>query len=165
MRTVRDYFRRLRHGIGNEEGATLAEFALSCATLCLMLFGIMQISLLVYTYDFVSEAARDGARYAIVRGTKCTGLSDCNATSDQIQTHIRTLNFPAINTSNITATAVWLSAATAPPNMVWSSCTGTCNIQGNAVNVTVTYPFPLNIPFWGKQTVTLTNSSQMVMSQ
>ena len=181
MRRICDYFSRLRllrvagpsgsmnhhhRSIRSEEGATLVEFALACSMLCLMLFGIIQVSLLVYTYDFVSEAARDGARYAIVRGTKCTGLSDCNATSAQIQTHVQSLNFPAINTSTLTATAVWYQAASAPPNMTWSTCTVTpCNIQGNAVKVTVQYPFPLGIPFWGRQTVNLSNSSQMVMSQ
>lgn len=181
MRRIRDYFSRLCHlnaagpegkmmrvrrGFRGEDGATLVEFAVSCSILCLMLFGIIQVSLLVYTYDFVSEAARDGARYAIVRGTKCTGFTDCNATPAQIQAHVQTLNFPAINTSNLTATATWYQAATAPPNMVWSTCTVTpCNIQGNAVKVTVQYPFPFSIPFWGKTTVNLSNSSQMVMSQ
>jgi Flp pilus assembly protein TadG len=155
-----------RRGICAEEGATLVEFAISCSVLLMMLLGIIQVSLLVYTYDFVSEAARDGARYAIVRGSKCIGFPDCNATSTQIQAHIQTLNFPAINTSNLTATAVWCQAAAAPPNMVWSTCTATTpKIQGNAVKVTVQYPFPLNIPFWGKTTVNLSNSSQMVMSQ
>ena len=181
LRRVRDYFSRLRllrtagpvdslkqhdRSIRGEEGITLVEFAFACSMLCLMLFGIVQVSLLVYTYDFVSEAARDGARYAIVRGTKCIGLTDCNATSAQIQAHIQTLNFPAINTSNLTATAEWFQAAKAPPNMVWSTCTVTpCNIQGNAVKITVQYPFPFSIPFWGKTTVNLSNSSQMVMSQ
>ena len=180
MRSIRDYFSRLGHSltagsegkmnkirssIRSEEGATLAEFGVSCAALCLMLYGIIQVSLLVYTYDFVSEAARDGARYAIVRGSKCTGLTDCNATSAQIQTHVRTLNFPAINTGILTATAVWCQAASAPPNMTWSNCGTSTNIQGNAVKVTVQYPYPFNIPFWGKQTVNLSNSSQMVMSQ
>jgi Flp pilus assembly protein TadG len=156
----------VRRSLSSEEGATLVEFAVSCAALCLMLFGIIQVSLLVYTYDFVSEAARDGARYAIVRGTKCTGFSDCNATSDQIQAHVRTLNFPAIKTNNLTVTATWYQAATAPPNMTWSTCTLTpCNIQGNAVKILVQYPFPLSIPLWGDTTVNLSNSSQMVMSQ
>jgi hypothetical protein len=121
---------------------------------------------LVYTYDFVSEAARDGARYAIVRGAKCTGMPDCNATSAQIQTHVQSLNYPGINTSNLTASATWCKAASAPPNMTWSTCTvGTSNAIGNAVNVLVSYPYQLSIPFWGTATVNLSNSSQMVMAQ
>jgi Flp pilus assembly protein TadG len=155
-----------RQGIRGDEGATIVEFALSCGILCMMLFGIVEVSLAVYTYDFVSEAARDGARYAIVRGTKCTGMTDCNATSAQIQTHVQSLNYPAINGNNLTVTATWLSAAAAPPNMVWSSCSGSgCNKIGNAVNVQVQYPFQLSIPFWKSVTINLSNSSQMVISQ
>ncbi len=148
-----------------EEGLALVEFALSCSILCLILFGTFQVSLLVYTYDFVCEAARDGARYAIVRGTKCTAMPDCGATSAQIQTHVQAQNYPGITTSNLTASAVWYKAATAPPNMVWSSCTGTCNVEGNAVQVTVNYPYTFSVPFWNTVTVNLTNSSQMVISQ
>lgn len=153
--------------VRNDEGATLVEFALSCSILCMMLFGIVEVSLAVYTYDFVSEAARDGARYAIVRGANCTGLPDCNiSTSGPIQTHIQSLNYPAINTSNLTVTATYLTAATAPPNMTWSSCSGSgCNKIGNAVNVQVQYPFQLNVPFWKSVTINLSNSSQMVIAQ
>ncbi len=156
-----------RQGVRSDEGATLVEFALSCSILCMMLFGIIEVSLAVYTYDFVSEAARDGARYAIVRGNKCTGMPDCNiSTSDPIQTHIRSLNYPAINTSNLTVTATYLTAASAPPNMTWSSCSGSgCNKIGNAVNVQVQYPFQLNIPFWPGATINMSNTSQMVIAQ
>jgi Flp pilus assembly protein TadG len=181
MRRVRGYFSmsRLSRAVGildkikkrckvvrGDEGSTLVEFALSCSVLCMVLFGIVQVSLLVYSYDFVSEAARDGARYAIVRGTRCTALPDCNATSAQIQTHVQSLSYPGITTSNLTVTAIWYKAATAPPNMTWSTCTvSPCNVIGNAVNVTVQYPFQLTIPFWGTSSVNLSNSSQMVMAQ
>jgi Flp pilus assembly protein TadG len=157
---------RRSRGVCGDEGATLVEFALSCSVLVMMLFGIVEVSLAVYSYDFVSEAARDGARYAIVRGTRCTGMPDCNATSDQIQTHVRSLNYPAIDTSNLTVTATWYQAATAPPNMTWSTCTATpCNVEGNAVKVVVQYPFQLSIPFWPGATINLSNSSQMVIAQ
>ena len=156
-----------RQGIRSDEGATLVEFALSCSILCMMLFGIVEVSLAVYTYDFVSEAARDGARYAIVRGAKCAGMPDCNiSTSGPIQTYIQSLNYPAINTSNLTVTATYVTAASAPPNMTWSSCSGSgCNKIGNAVNVQVQYPFQFNIPFWPGATIHLSNSSQMVIAQ
>ena len=156
-----------RRGVCGDEGATLVEFALACSVLFMMLFGIIQVSLAVYSYDFVAEAARDGARYAIVRGSKCTGMPDCNiSTSAPIQAHVQSLNYPAINTSNLTVTATYYTAATAPPNMTWSPCTvPPCNVQGNAVNVLVQYPFTLNIPFWKSVTINMSNSSQMVIAQ
>jgi Flp pilus assembly protein TadG len=157
---------RSRRGICGEEGATLVEFALASVIFVGILFGIIEVSLAVYSYDFVSEAARDAARYAIVRGANCKYMPDCAATNANIQTHVQSLNYPGINTSNLTTTTVWYSHATAPPNMVWTTCGATqCNAIGNAVKVTVNYTFPLSVPFWQGSTINLTNSSMMVISQ
>lgn len=161
-----------RAGICGEEGATLVEFALASVILVMILFGTIEVAIAGYSFDFVSEAARDATRYAIVRGSASCNASynpqmpDCSATNAQIQAHVRRLNYPAINTSNLTTTTVWYSATGGPPNMTWTSCGATkCNAIGNAVKVTVYYTFPLTIPFWGQNTIHMSNSSQMVISQ
>lgn len=155
--------------VTSEQGATLVEFALCAMVLFAMLFGSLQISLALFSYNFVSEAAREATRYAIVRGSQCTGMPDCNATSAQIQAYVQTLNYPGINVSNLTATATWLSATGGPPNTTWVACTAgpgiTCNAPGNAVNVVVTYTFPVNIPLVPPMNFSLSNTSQMVISQ
>jgi Flp pilus assembly protein TadG len=158
--------KRSRSGICGEEGATLVEFAFASMIFVMILFGIIEVSLAVYSYDFVSEAARDAARYAIVRGANCKYMPDCGATNSTIQTHVQSLNYPGINTSNLTTTTVWYSHATAPPNMTWTTCgTTQCDAIGNAVKVTVNYSFPLQVPFYPGSTINLTNSSMMVISQ
>lgn len=164
---------RVAHILGGkgEEGATLVEFALSCTIFLTIVIGIIQVSLAAYSYDFVSEAARDCARYALVRGSaSCSAaysphMPDCGATNAQIQAHLRTLNYPGINTANLTTTTVWSAATGGPPNMTWTACANQCNAIGNAVKVTVYYGFPFNIPFWGQSTINMANSSQMVISQ
>lgn len=158
-------FRRLR----GQEGATLVETALSYGILLALLFGIIEIAFALYTYNFVSEAAREGARYAIVRGsTSCTNtpsLTNCNATGTQIKSYVQSLGFPGFTTSNLNVTTTWFTAS-ASPGTTWSSCSsGTCNAPGNAVNVVVTYAFPLSIPFWKSQTVNLSSTSQMIIAQ
>lgn len=158
-------FRRLR----SQEGATLVETALSFGVLLALLFGVIEIAFALYTYDFVSEAAREGARYAIVRGsTSCTNtpsLTNCNATAAQIKTYVQSLGFPSFTTSNLTVTTSWFTAS-ASPGTSWSSCSsGTCNAPGNAAQVVVTYAFPLAIPFWKSQTVNMSSTSQMIIAQ
>ena len=155
----------LRH----EEGATIAETALACTIFLAMLIGVFQVMMTLYTFHFVSDAAREASRYAIVRGsTSCTNtpnLSNCNATGDQIQTYVRGLSYPGITSSQLTITTSWLTANSGYPQ-TWSSCTtGTCNAPGNQVRIVATYAFPFSVPFVPKSTLNLTSTSEMVISQ
>ena len=147
-----------------DTGATLVEFALSVSILMMMLFGIIQACFALYACNYVSDAAREATRYAIVRGSACTGMPDCGATQAQIQTYVSSLTYPGINANNVTVTATWLSLNSTPPT-AWTACAGQCDAPGNAVQVQVTYPFPLSIPFWKKSTVNLNSTSQAVISQ
>jgi Flp pilus assembly protein TadG len=141
--------RRLR----GEEGASLVEFALSSAILFMFLFGIIAFCGALYSYNFVSEAAHEATRYAMVRGSTCSAdYTGCPATSADIQTYVRNLGYPGIIPSNLTAVATWPGGSAAP---------------GNIVSVTVTYTYPLNIPFWPQSgtILNLSSTSQMTISQ
>ena len=160
---------RLAAALRREEGISLVETAISCIILLAMLFGVFQTSILIYSYNVTSNTAREATRYTIVRGsTSCANtpnLSQCNATSAQIQTFVRGLGYPGVTSSNITATTTWYMASATQPT-TWTLCTtGTCNAPGNLVKVRIQYPFPLNIPFVPVNTFTLTSTSKMVISQ
>jgi len=137
--------------IQDEQGASLVEFALCSSILFMTLFGIFALCGALYSYVFVAEAARDASRYALVRGSACTGFSDCGITSAQLNTHVKNFAYPGINMSNVTASAAWPVSKD----------------PGNLVIVTVTYNFPLNIPFWPKSgsMMHMSSSSQMTISQ
>ena len=148
-----------------DSGATVVEFTVSAGVLFLVLFGIIEMCLALYTYDFVSDAARAGTRYAIVRGSSCSNLPDCGATKSQIQTFLQGFKYPGINSSSLNASVTWFSASATQPT-TWTSCgTTQCDLPGNAVQVQVTYAFPLHIPYWRNATVNISSSSQMVISQ
>jgi Flp pilus assembly protein TadG len=162
---------RLARGLRASEGATLVETAISALVLFTFLFGILQASLLYFSYNYVSEAAREGARWAIVRGaTSCTNtpnLTDCDATSAQIESYIKGLGYAGINSANLSVTTTWKTATTSgsPATTTWSTCsTGTCNAPGDAVHVQVSYPFQLNLPI-PITTINVSATSQMVISQ
>jgi Flp pilus assembly protein TadG len=161
--------RKIQYSL-REDGASIVEMALASAVVFGMLFGIIYFSMTLYTYHYLSEAAREGSRYAMVRGsTSCTntpGLTNCKATQAQIQTYVQDLGYPAIDAANkMTVTTTWYTASTSQPT-TWSLCsTGSCNAPGNVVKVQVIYAYPLSIPFYGKKTLNLTSTSQMVIAQ
>jgi Flp pilus assembly protein TadG len=164
--------RNLVHQLEREDGANAVEMALSCIILFAFLFGICQMALGMYFYQFTSDAARQATRWAMVRGsTSCTntpGLSKCNAGTDDITTYVRGLGLTGITSSSISVTPQWCTASSTTPT-TWGSCSSTTsNAPGNLVKVTVSYPLAFKVPFIPSaksMSLTLSSTSQMVISQ
>ena len=143
--------------LGNEEGSVLLEFAISSTILFMLLFGIMDFSIGLYSFNFTAEAAKEAARYASVRGScfDTTGkvttneLPDCAVTSDQIQTWVQSMGYPGINPSTTKVTTTWPNGS---------------HLPGNNVKVVVDYTFPLSIPFWQSTQIKTESISEMVIS-
>jgi Flp pilus assembly protein TadG len=146
------------------------EFAISVPVLFTLMFGFMMIAFAVYTLHTVSEAAHDAARWASVRGSSCSAntpnQTDCNATQAEIQSYIQGLEYPGIDPSNLTVTATWLSPSSTTPT-TWTACASEsgCNGPSDAVQVVVSYHFPLTIPFLPSNSRTLSGTAQMVIQQ
>ena len=157
--------RRRRIGSGlfrGEDGLAAVEVAMTASVLFTTLIGLMKMCMSIYTFHFVAEAAREGTRYAIVRGAKCTTFaSACPASADQIGTYVKTLGYPGISSSAMTVTTTW---ATYPAGKVCTPST-TCNNPADAVSVYVQYAFPLSIPFMSNRTYTMKSTSTMIISQ
>lgn len=167
---------RLRQRARSEAGSALVETAISATILLGILIGMMQGFLALYGYHYVSYAAREGSRWAMVRGSQCltdsVTMPGCNAAQSDIQAYVQSLNFPGIDSNNVTVTAAWnqpSTPTTSAPSVTWSTCStgtpGSCNVPGNMVVVNVTYAFPLNIPFMKSATLNMTSASSMVISQ
>jgi Flp pilus assembly protein TadG len=134
----------------------MVEFALASVILFTLVFGVIAICLALYTYNVVAETARQATRYAMVRGSACNSFADCpNVTAAQIQAYVQTIGFPGID-----------PGSSANPKMVATPSWAAGNEKpGNTVQVTVTYTLPLNIPFVSSQTLSMSSTSQMVISQ
>lgn len=161
-------FKRLEH----ESGASAVEMALSATIFLCLLFGMFESFVALYSYHYVSYAAREATRYAIVRGSDCssdsTTMTNCNATPAEIQQFVYDLNLPGINVDNLTVATNWyVSNGTSPETWSTTACTATsgCNAPGNQVRVTVTYNNPLTIPFFNDIPLSLSSTSTMVISQ
>jgi Flp pilus assembly protein TadG len=159
--------------IRSERGSAAVETALSSLIFLSLLFGMFEGFVALYSYHYVSYAAREATRYAMVRGANCSSTSsmpNCGATSTEIQQFVYDLNFPGINVDNLTVTATWLSAATTTnangyTTTTWTACATQCNAIGNQVQVVVTDNNPLDIPFYAEIPLSISATSTMVISQ
>lgn len=149
---------------GSVQGSAIVEFALSAVILLALIFGVIGMCLATYAHHFISDAAREGTRYAMVRGSSCATYGNFSApcpvtTSAQVQTYVRSLTYPGIDSNSLNVTATWPTTG--------GACTPSvspCNNPGNLVKVTVSYAFPLIIPFIPARTLTMTSTSQMVIA-
>ncbi|MGH9775086.1 MAG: TadE/TadG family type IV pilus assembly protein [Candidatus Acidiferrales bacterium] len=132
-----------------ERGGTLIEFALVLTVLFMFMFGIIDLSRALYAYHFVGDAAREGVRFAMVRGSSCKSYpSACPASAADVQNSVK--NVPeGIDPTAVTVTTTWT------PN----------NNPGSVVNVKVQYSFKFILPFLPKSVLTMTSASQSVISQ
>ena len=167
---------------GCERGSAVVEMALTVSILVMLFLGISQMCIAFYTMDFLSQAAREGARWKIVRGNTCStntpGLDHCGATQSDIQTYVQGLGYPFAHAVGVTRSYLirQISLSSGTPTSSWvSSCTGSstvlCNSStaddtpGNQVTVTVSYTFQLYIPFLPNGSLPMTSNSSMVIAQ
>lgn len=152
----------------DERGNTLVETALSVTILLGLIFGSMEMFMALYSYHYVSYAAREASRWAMVRGSQCrydsATMPDCGALQSDIQTYVQGMDYPGINSNNITVTANWALPSASTPT-TWTTCATQCNAPGNTVTVNVTYAFPLNLPFFQSTTLNMSSTSSMVITQ
>jgi Tfp pilus assembly protein PilV len=171
-----------------EEGASLVEVAISLSVYLMLLFGVIELSLTLYSYNFVSDAAREATRYAVIRGANScvpnpafpncnlrpsTVTSSTNPSANPVLDYIDTLRYPGLNPNHLSAAVTWWSAKqNASGNMSWANqCSADldakgnpCNTEGNAVRVVVTYNFPLTLPWMRASLVKVSSTSQMVIN-
>jgi Flp pilus assembly protein TadG len=144
-----------------ESGSSLVEQALVLATLLAVMFGIIDFGRALYTYHFVSEAAREATRWASVRGNTCVGLTGgCPAGASDVQTHVANISGMGLDPAKITATTSW-------PIQPYSSPTCADNIKnpGCVVQVKVDYAFQFIVPFLPSAAFTMSSTSQMIITK
>jgi Flp pilus assembly protein TadG len=127
-----------------QQGAqSMVEFAMILLVTLTLIFGIIQASLALYAYSFVSYGARCGARYAMVRGSK----SPSPATNSTVQSYVQGLAYP-LDTSSLTVTTTW------NPD----------NNPGSTVTVQVTYIFRPIASFVWSTNITMSSKAQALIS-
>jgi hypothetical protein len=127
-------------------GQNLVEFALVAPLLFLFIFGIIEFGWAFYVYSELTNAAREGARFAAVHGELCAQHPPCQpATAASVRAHL----LPRLSIPDADQVTVQLDGSLTP---------------GERVTVELTYPFrPLvgfAIPSAG---LTMRTSSTMIV--
>src|SRR5687767_3857600 len=122
----------------NRRGAVLVEFVLVSLILMFTIIGIIEFGRAVWTHNSIGHAAREGARWAIVRGNESGRVADTAA----VRAHV----FTRVGVRPLTVTTVW------SPN----------KNPGSTVTVTVQHSFRAVVPIVPQ--ITLSSRSRMVIS-
>jgi hypothetical protein len=112
----------------------------------------MQICLAFYTHNLISELAREGTRYAMVRGASCPNSTSptCEVTASEVNSYVSSIALPNLAGGTMTV-------ATTYPN-------GN-EAVGSTVQVKITYVFPIKMPFVPTPSYTMTSTSVMYILQ
>jgi len=142
----------------------MVETALMLSVLLVMMFGIIGFGHALYTYHFVSNAAREATRWASVRGYTCPNnlpilSGGCPASVSDVQTYVSNVSGMGLDPAKITATTTWVT----PPNNL-AVCKTRPNNPGCVVEVQVQYSYQFLLPFLPSG-FKMQSTSQMVISQ
>jgi Flp pilus assembly protein TadG len=148
--------RALRQQNG-ETGTALVEFSITVVVMLILLFGVVDVGRAAFAYDWVSNAARQGARYAIVRGAFCQAIvPGCPANQAAVQNYV-TSNAPGIKTTDVTVNTHCIVSGT---SFGLLPCA-----PGTTVYVQVQYSFSFITPFLSQLHWVMSSSSEMVDMQ
>ncbi|NOH79638.1 pilus assembly protein [Vibrio sp. RE86] len=129
--------------VSRQKGLTIVEFTIVAVFFMFMIFAIIEGSRYVYSNGALSHVAREGARYAAVRGSQATidtaRASDAPATSTSVANYVASRS----PLNGVTTSVVWT------PN----------NTPGSQVTVTVSYTFNSFITLFNSVTLTSTATS------
>jgi len=161
-----------------QRGSAVLEFALSAVGFLAFLFSLISLAQMLLAYQTVSFAARQCARWAVVRGSGCatngsppgpnppswcdplgSGATQgqTGATAADIQNYLSTIIMKGM-TLNTASQSLWPGGG---PN----NCAVGSNSRGCPVRVYVSYGFTLQIPFFSAPKLTLNAHSEMMISQ
>jgi Flp pilus assembly protein TadG len=129
----------------NEFGSAILEFGLVIVMFFMFVFGVMDFGRALYTYHFVSNAACEATRYAIVRGSSSTQP----VTAADIESYVKSIAPEGVDRDNLIISTSW------SPN----------DSPGSSVHVQVSDNFRFMTPVLTSYQMTLSDSSQMVISQ
>lgn len=108
-------------------GQAQVEFILSFLFVFLLMFGMLELILFVYTYNVLADSAKEGVRYAVVHGTNSsscsgpgtTGVSCPDSSGGNVQATVRKYaQYSFHDTSQMTITVSYPDSSSAAPNRV-----------------------------------------------
>lgn len=154
---MRRFLSRFRSASAGNCGAILVEMALVIPVLVTILIGAFWIGRAVSIYQALERAAREGARVGIAPA--CALCGSASATDAQINDAVN----DAIAAASLDAKNPGLQIVIARNQPLDAG--DPSGYQSSGVQVTVSYPVQLNIPFTSQKATTVNVSSSVSMRQ
>jgi Flp pilus assembly protein TadG len=142
-----------RNRLRGERGSALVEMAVSFPILVLITVGLIEICMMFYTHAYISELAREGARYAMLHGPTCVtapSATSCEVTAAQVNAYVSAIALPNLGGGTMTPVTSFGAGG---------------QVVGGTVVVTVTYTFPFHVPYMPSKTVTMSSASTATIVQ
>jgi len=174
----RGFFLLARKSLGpkrRQTGAALVEYAFIFILFISVIFGISGFSHAIFVYHHINTAAKEGARYATVRGYNCNrdeAVASCQTTNSasgiagpttlaDVTAYVRGITPPSIDTSKMVVSGCGLKSEAACTESTPAVCSATVgtqpatpNYDGCTVKVTVSYPYNFMFPLIRTTTTT-----------
>jgi Flp pilus assembly protein TadG len=129
-----------------ERGAQLAEMALLLPVLLSLLFGAFWAARAYNVYETITRAAREGARVAIA--PSCAACGNAVPSVTTVETAVlKSLTASSINTANVQIPASCSGNLSAIICYQRDIALNTSTPKELGVSVSLTYPFPVTLPF------------------
>jgi hypothetical protein len=138
-------------------GQALVEFSLVAPMFFLLLFALIEFGRYVYYGQVLNNAAREGARYAIVHGADSAGCSSgpppsgtpCDLNGDNVRSAIRAYAIGVIDGGSLSI-----------PNPTWMPN----NARGSRVSVSLDYSYNTILPLVPLPPFTIHGESTLVIN-
>jgi Flp pilus assembly protein TadG len=142
--------------VRSELGEALVEFAVATILIVTAILGQVDFGRWLFAYNAVSKTARQGVRYAAVRGY--TAGAD-TATAADIQSYVATQSLGHVTTGNVTVKTI---DAAGTNEADWP----TNDKPGRLVKITATYTFtPTVLPWLPQAARTVSSTAYMVIAR
>lgn len=138
----------------SDRGSTLIEFSLVAFMFIIMLVSIVEMARMMLVYNTVANAARVGARYAIVHGADRTGGGADGPSGPGSTTQIETVVQDFARVGLLTASNLTITVAYPDGD----------NNAGSLVTVTVSYPYDPLVSYFSMLRTTVASTSQGVIT-
>ena len=141
---------RFRTGLRDCRGQALVEFAMCAVLLLALIFAVVEFGRMMLCYTTIGNAARIGARYAIVHGSD-------NPPTTSVETLVQ--GFLRAGTVSPSSTTISVTYPGEP-----NGTNSGCKYPGCRVSVTVSYPYDPLLSYFQLGSINLTSSSQGVIT-
>ncbi len=129
----------------------------------------MGCSLALYSYHYCAQMAREATRYAAVRGSTWAGTAcattttyACAATAANVASFVTSITPLGFSAGSLSVATTW--PGTTATGLACTITNGT-NSPGCIVNVKVTYAFSYQMPFMPQTPLTLSSTSNFIITQ